>query len=37
METKICTKSDTEKSILNFYLKNAGCEDCNTKRVLNRY
>ena len=37
METKTCTKGDTEKRIILFYSKIAECEDCNTKRVLSRY
>ena len=37
MESKICTQSNIEKHINNFYKKYSECKDCNIKRGVKRY
>ena len=37
MESKICSKCNTEKSIISFYNKYSECKDCNSKRGLKCY
>ena len=37
MESKICTKSNIEKTIKSFYNKYRDCIICSSKRSLKRY
>ena len=37
MESKICTRSNTEKHVNKFYKTCSECKDCNIKRGVKRY
>ena len=37
MDNKICTVSNIEKHINNFYKKHSECKDCNIRRGVQRY